>query len=205
MAFITRYFRKLMGNARLLCYVAFMLSMVQVGLPVALADEAAIAYVEVLPEDNHYIVNADVDFELNSRLSDALYHGISLYFIAEFSIEQPRWYWFDNVLAKASIHYRLSYAPITRNYRLSIGGIHRTYETLDSALATLRHIRSWSVADQNKLTPGEYYNAAFRLRLDTSQLPKPFQVTSAVNSKDWQLSTEWSRWRFKASSRGEAP
>jgi hypothetical protein len=31
------------------------------------------------------------------------------------------------------------------------------------------------------------------MRLDTAQLPKPFQL-NAVASRDWTLSSEWYRW-----------
>ena len=37
------------------------------------------------------------------------------------------------------------------------------------------------------------YQAAVRMRLDTSQLPKPFQV-NAIASRDWTLTSDWHRW-----------
>jgi hypothetical protein len=39
------------------------------------------------------------------------------------------------------------------------------------------------------------YEAAVRLRLDTTQLPKPFQI-SALTSRDWSLQSDWVRWSF---------
>jgi len=33
------------------------------------------------------------------------------------------------------------------------------------------------------------------LRLDASQLPKPFQI-NALASRDWSLQSEWYRWSF---------
>jgi hypothetical protein len=32
-----------------------------------------------------------------------------------------------------------------------------------------------------------------RLRLDTSQLPKPFHLT-ALGSREWNIASEWHRW-----------
>ena len=37
---------------------------------------------------------------------------------------------------------------------------------------------------------------ALRLRLDTSQLPKPLQI-DALGSSDWNLGSDWYRWTFK--------
>ena len=34
------------------------------------------------------------------------------------------------------------------------------------------------------------------MRLDVTQLPKPFQV-NALTSRDWNLSSEWQRWPFR--------
>jgi len=34
-----------------------------------------------------------------------------------------------------------------------------------------------------------------RLRLDLTQLPKPFQVT-AIGNKDWNITAEVKRWSF---------
>ena len=39
------------------------------------------------------------------------------------------------------------------------------------------------------------YEAAVRLRLDTAQLPKPFQLTT-LTSRDWNLQSDWVRWSF---------
>jgi hypothetical protein len=36
------------------------------------------------------------------------------------------------------------------------------------------------------------YQAAVRMRLDVSQLPKPFQIT-AFGSREWNLSSDWHR------------
>jgi len=49
------------------------------------------------------------------------------------------------------------------------------------------------VADKDALKKNQKYSAALRMKLDLSQLPKPFQV-NALASKDWTLSSDWHRW-----------
>ena len=46
-------------------------------------------------EDGGYVLNADIDLELNPRLVDAISRGVSLYFTTELRIERPRWYWLN--------------------------------------------------------------------------------------------------------------
>jgi hypothetical protein len=42
------------------------------------------------------------------------------------------------------------------------------------------------------LAPGRTYAAAVRMRLDLSQLPRPFQA-SPFATREWNLSSEWYR------------
>lgn len=156
-----------------------------------------VRYVEIVRGEDGYVVNADIDFELNPRLIDAVSRGVSLHFTAEFVIERPRWYWLDEVVVERSLHYRLSYHAITRTYRLSIGSLHQSFDTLDAALRTMQRIRNWHIIAADGLEPGVSYNAALRLKHDTSMLPRPFQVT-ALGNRDWNLGTDWTRWTFLA-------
>ncbi len=161
------------------------------------ADEVSLRHTEVLLREEGYVVNAEVDLELNPRLTDAVNRGVSLYFVAEFVVEQPRWYWFDRVVVERRLNYRLSYHAITRSYRLSLGSFHQSFDNLDAAVRTMLRIRNWQVAAREALEDGESYRAALRFRLDTTQLPKPFQVT-AIGSRDWNLGTDWYTWTFLA-------
>lgn len=165
------------------------------------ADDARILSAEVVRGDGGYVLNADIDIELNSRLADAVMRGVSLYFTTELRIERPRWYWLNEVAVDRSLEYRLSYHAITRSYRLSIGTIHQSFDTLEAAVRTMQRVRNWQVAELDQLVAGVSHEAALRFRLDTSQLPKPFQVT-AIGSRDWNLSTDWMTWTFLPGAAG---
>ncbi|MCV2217693.1 DUF4390 domain-containing protein [Thauera sp. Sel9] len=159
------------------------------------ADDARIRSAEIVRGDGGYVLNADIDIELNSRLADAVARGVSLYFITELRIERPRWYWLNEVVVDRSLHYRLSYHAITRSYRLSIGSFHQSFDDLDAAVRTMQRVRNWQIADTSQLAAGQSHEVALRFRLDTSQLPKPFQVT-AIGGRDWNLGTDWATWTF---------
>lgn len=153
----------------------------------------------VVPGDDAYLLDADMSVELNPVLEDVVSRGVPLYFALEFEITRPRWYWFDEKVGGASLNYRLSYHALTRQYRLSTGALHQNFASLDEAVRILSRLRQWPVAEKNQLAPGETYDAALRLRLDLGQLPKPIQV-SALGSREWNLNSDWLRWRFSLSA-----
>lgn len=173
-----------------LCAVAALL---WCGLPASAAERVTIERVALSAEpdpDPGIFLNAQFDFELPAALADAVTHGVAVYFVVEFELWRHRWYWFDHMLADESLNYRLSYSPLTRQYRLARGALAQPFDTLDEALATVRRVGSWKVLDLGVLQPGVPYAARVRLRLDTALLPKPFQV-DALTNRDWSLASVW--------------
>ncbi len=165
-------------------------------LPVlAWAAEIEIANPQIVAGDDGYVVSADFKFELTPRLEEAVTKGVVLYFVVEFEMTRGRWYWFDEKLVSRSQTHSLSYHALTRQYRLSTGGLHQSFSSLSDALAVLSRLRRWTVIEKGDklIQPGESYSSALRMRLDFNQLPKPFQI-SALGNKDWNLSSDWKTW-----------
>lgn len=165
-------------------------------LPVlAWTAEIDIAAPQVVAGEDGYVLSADFAFELNPRLEEAVTKGVVLYFVADFELTRPRWYWLDEKLLSRSQTYRLSYHALTRQYRLSTGALHQSFTNLSDALRMLARLRNWVVVDKNDkaVKVGEPYQAALRLRLDITQLPRPFQI-SALGNKEWSLSSDWKSW-----------
>jgi hypothetical protein len=161
--------------------------------PPALADErigVMAAALESSVDNGGIVLNATFEFELPQALEEAVQKGIALYFNIEFELYRKRWYWLDRKIAGSTLVYRLSYSPLTRKYRLARGGLSQSFETLDEALALLKSVRNWKVADRGLLTAGDEFEAQVRMRLDVSQLPKPFQV-NAITSREWSLASDW--------------
>lgn len=146
--------------------------------------------------DNGWNLRVAGDFELSPALVDAVNKGVALYFVTDFELYRNRWYWFDDKVLSAQYSVRLSYQPLTRQYfvgpRTSSGGLQQRFSTLKEALGMVKRISYWRVVERGALPANEPYQAAVRMRLDVSQLPKPFQV-NAVNSADWNLSSDWRR------------
>lgn len=145
--------------------------------------------------DGGWNLSADFDFDLPGNLEDAVNKGIALYFLVEFELIRPRWYWFDDHAVSATRVVRLSYHPLTRQYRVSTGGLQVPFSRLKDAVDFMQHVRGWRVFDQRAVKPGESAQAEVRMRLDVTQLPKPFQI-NALNTRDWNLASEWKRFGF---------
>lgn len=114
--------------------------------------------------------------DLPPAVDDALHKGVALYFVAEAKVTRPRWYWRDTVLARGDRSWRLSYQALTRQYRVSNGGLSQSHERLSDALASVRRASRWTLPLREDPLPGANYDIEFSLRLDTSQLPGPLQI-----------------------------
>lgn len=163
--------------------------------PALAADAIEVQSARLEPSADGWVMAADFLVPLPSRLEEAVNRGVTLNFVLEFELIRPRWYWFDESVTTVSQGYRLSYHALTRQYRLALSGFAQNFATLAEALAALSRVRGWRVLEPDQVRVGNQYEVQVRLRLDTAQLPKPFQVTALTN-REWMLSAEWKRFRF---------
>lgn len=161
--------------------------------PQTRAEGIEIPHILLEASDEGYTLDADFEIDLNPRLEDAINNGVALYFEVEFELTRKRWYWFDEHPVSRQLTLRLSYHALTRQYRISRGALHQSFSSLTDALRALSRVRSWRVLERGEVGAGTDYEAALRMRLDLTQLPKPFQV-SALTNRDWNLASEWRRW-----------
>lgn len=146
-------------------------------------------------EGRVWLLSVDLAVPMTRSLLDAVSRGIPLHFEAQFEVWRPRWWWRDELVVERVMDWRLSYHALTRQFRLSQDGLIRTFDTLDEALAAMSRVRNWHVFDATNLSPGSEYQARVRMRLDTSLLPKPFQVSGMTN-RDWNPQSEWKLFTF---------
>jgi hypothetical protein len=142
-------------------------------------------------------VTATVNFELPAVVEDALLKGIPMVFVAEVDVFRNRWYWYDKKLVFAERHFRLAFQPLTRRWRLNIASgqispnslglaLNQSFDSLPQAMAAVRRISRWKVADANELDVDQKQSLEFRYRLDLSQLPRPFQI-GVLGQTDWSI------------------
>jgi hypothetical protein len=163
------------------------------------AEGIKIKSFELERSDNDWLLSATFQIELSPGLEDAVQKGVVLYFQTEFDLTRSRWYWFDEKPALVQRQTRLSYQPLTQQYRIASEGFTFSAKSMSEALQAVGSIGGWRVMENSQLDPGKSYTASMRMNLDLSKLPKPFQV-NALNNRDWNVSSDW--YRFPFSSNG---
>src|SRR6185436_11123732 len=154
--------------------------------PAAHAEGIAVKSAALEATDDGLQLDADFDVQFSPRLEEAVNRGVALYFVVEFELSRPRWYWFDQKPVQYTQTYKITYTPLLRQYRLSVGSVYQNFTRFEEVTRVLSRLRGLHVADRLALKPDVTYQAAVRMRLDTSQLPKPFQM-NAIASRDWTL------------------
>jgi hypothetical protein len=152
---------------------------------------------ELEKADSDWLLNASFQIELSPGLEDAVQKGVVLYFQTEFDLTRSRWYWFDEKSVLVQRQTRLSYQPLTQQYRIASEGFTFSAKTISEALQAVGSVGGWRIMDNAQLDPSRAYIAALRMTLDLSKLPKPFQV-NALNNRDWNVSSDWYRLPFSS-------
>ncbi len=200
MAFITRCCRKswLERALRELCVVLLLL----LGAVCHAQVSTEIAQYQVERQEDDIVVSAQVVLELPSAVEEALLKGIPMFFVTEASILRERWYWYDKNVSSVQRHVRLEFRPLTRRWRLNatpgsardgnLGlALNQNFDTLEEALAAIKRISRWKIADVSALENGVKYRVDLSFRLDLSQLPRPFQI-GALGQSEWDLAASTS-------------
>lgn len=165
-----------------------------VAAPVAArADGIEVRKAALVASGERYFLEAEFAITLTRTLEEALNKGVPLYFLLEYELNRQRWYWFDDQIANGQQQYRLSFNALTRQYRVAVGTLYENFVTLSEALRFLSKVRVLEITETERLSKEASYTAGVRLRLDGTQLPRPFQV-SAVGSREWSVGSDWFRW-----------
>lgn len=147
--------------------------------------------------DDGLWLSTQLAFELPGVVEDALLKGIPIYFVAEVEVLRERWYWTNRKLSTVQRHLRLAYHPLTRRWRLNVGAgelsalaqglaLNQNFENVQDAMAAVRRIVHWRVADSADIETGVKHIVVFRFRLDVAQLPRPLQI-GTLGQSDWQI------------------
>lgn len=159
------------------------------------AEGITVNKAEARLSESGYQLRAEFDINLNYAVQQALSHGVTLYFVSEFTLTRSRWYWLDDQIAVSEQVTKLYYNVLTRQYRISRGPLFQSFTTLEDALGVLQRQSSLPIAREQLEKSGKYL-AGTRLRLDVDQLPKLLQV-NVWTSKEWDLDSKWYRWEIR--------
>jgi len=193
----THYWKSVRLSQALLRICACVLLCLQ---PLAWAENTVveISQMQVEREDGGVFFSANLKFELPSLVEDALNKGIPMFFVAEVEVLRDRWYWYDRKQASEARHMRLAYLPLTRRWRLNVSPtpignsglgvtLSQNFDSLSDALTYIQRFSHWKIADAADVEFDGKTHLDFSFRLDVSQLPRPFQI-STLGQADWSLS-----------------
>lgn len=164
-----------------------------------LAEPAEVTQLRLEGSHDSVLLNAALKLDLPVAVEEALLKGVAVFFVAEAEVYRERWYWADKKVAGVERHMRLVFHPLTRRWRLAVSPsviansglgviLNQTFDSLEEAMAAVRRISGWRIADLSDIDPGARHRVEFRFRLDVSQLPRPLQI-GALGQSDWALST----------------
>lgn len=176
----------------------FLLALVLASMAAQALAGAEMEQFRVEKQDGGLMVHAHLRLELGTVVEDALLKGVPVHFVAEAELMRDRWYWYDRKLTQVSRFYRLSYQPLTRQWRvqvsrepMAVGGsgisIAQSFDNLQSALDVIRLQSGWKLAELSDVDPEARQYVVYRFRLDISQLPRPFQIAAGSQS-GWSMS-----------------
>jgi hypothetical protein len=159
-------------------------------LPMAArADEPVFSEFGIFRNQEGLHVSFALRFDLPRDVEDALQKGVPLYFVAEAELYRDRWYWRDRRINTTSKVWRVAYQPLTRKYRVTFGGLNQNFDRLDDALAAVRRVSDWKVAEASQVQPGSGHYLELSYRLDTTLLPRPMQI-GIGGQPEWTLLVE---------------
>jgi len=143
----------------------------------------------VVDEMAGYALSGQVSVQLSAPLVAAIDRGVTLTFVSEFQLVRTRWWWFDSEVYQHTRTARLTFHPLTRQFRVSVDGAKvQAFTDLTEALRAALALKGWRVMPEPIATEG--LQARVRLQLDANALPKPLQV-SALTDPQWKLDTGW--------------
>ena len=144
--------------------------------PAAQAQGIDLSSLQTERGDEALLLNFSAAYALTKPVEDALQKGVPIYFTAEVSVYRKRWYWRDDRISHLSRSWRLAWQPLTRQYRVSTGGLSQSYASLHEALASMRGAQGWRIVELSQLDEDTKHYLEFSYKLDTGQLPRPMQI-----------------------------
>ncbi|RYH69863.1 MAG: DUF4390 domain-containing protein [Alcaligenaceae bacterium] len=165
------------------------------------SNQAVVSQMRLEESDDGVYLTAAVQFDLPAGVNEVLDKGIAIFFVAEAELFAERWYWTDRRVARAARHMRLAYQPLTRRWRLNVSSapisnaglgvlLNQNFDTLGDALEAVKRVGRLRLGDRADIgDDAGLHPVAFSFRLDTSQLPRPFQI-GVAGQADWNIVAE---------------
>ena len=163
----------------------------------AVAKNSAIEvnYFNIAKNNNELRLDAEIIYELNSEVREALINGIPLMFQVEVQVVTDKKWRLDKVVSSVVKTYVLRYHALSKQYVLESleTGDSDSYPDLQSVLAQQGRVSAMYIAETEYLKDQENYIVQLRARMLSNKLPLPLRMKSYFSPK-WRLSSGWYEW-----------
>lgn len=154
-----------------------------------------VSYLNIAENNDELRLDAEIIYELNSEVREALINGIPLIFQVEVQVvTEKNWRW-DKVVSSVVKTHMLRYHALSKQYVLESleSGDSDSYPDLQSVLAQQGRVSAMYIAETDYLKDHEKYVVQLRARLLSNKLPLPLRMKSYFSPK-WRLSSGWYEW-----------
>ena len=153
---------------------------------------------EITLLNDHYVISADMIYQLSKRATSALQSGVPLFWSIQIQLLQHRPILWDKTILNTEIHYRLQYQALLNVYKLQnlTSGETYNFSTLYAALDLMSAIRDIALIEKSKISAKEDYVYALKIKFIGDLLPLPLRPLAYID-KQWFLSSDWTLWPLK--------
>jgi len=151
-----------------------------------------------LSEDERILLDADIDYDLNDTVSEALENGVPLTFQTHVQMRRAdAWIW-EHDIVEHRLRTILRYRPLSGLYELRNlqGDEHIAFATRAAALRALGKIVAMPIIKRSRLDLDEEYVVRVAVKLDIEALPLPIRPLAYIK-RGWSIASEPWEWRLR--------
>ena len=162
------------------------------------ARETTISSTRTLLVDGVYRLGAQVDFDFNETLYDALHNGVPLFIELRIEVLQERTWLWPGVVAELRQRFELQYHALSRYYlvRNFSTGAQYSFLTMNAALEYIGNVYDLPLIDAKLLEAKQKYVVRMRADIDVEALPTPVRLWAYLGSA-WSLKGNWKQWQLQ--------
>lgn len=160
-----------------------------------MAGDFQISEVKTRLMNDAYVLDAEISYQFNEVVLEALSHGVSLALDVHIQVRREgAWIWEQDV-SELRLRYLISYHALTSLYEVTdvAQGVSRKFITQEAALDFLGEIQELPIVNLKQLALGSSYVFEMRTQLDIEALPLPLRPLAYLTPA-WNLSSGWSSW-----------
>ncbi len=147
------------------------------------------------PEEQGYLLNADINFKLSPTAIEAIEHSVSLFWIVQLKLYRPRSFFWDKKILDYAVRYRFRFHALLNMYQvenMTTGEIRRFF-SLPVALKAMGRIGDVRIPTKHDENQSKVLLATLQVKFDREALPLPLRPVAYFDSH-WDLSSQILEW-----------